>query len=142
MNDKTLKTMKRMDADYATLLARHNALERQYAVACMVLAQENDQRNALLELSDPDEWRAGVKIGRHLVQIEIHKREIATLQSKHNALVEAVAWEREFDEVLVWLVQTGRYPRDMAGRFDLANERECARVEVGRLMANETEPTE
>ena len=26
MNDKTLETMKRMDADYATLLSRHNAL--------------------------------------------------------------------------------------------------------------------
>ena len=50
------------------------------------------------------------------------------------ALVEAVAWEREFDEVLVWLVRTGRYPKDMASRYDLANERECARAEVDRLL--------
>ena len=55
-------------------------------------------------------------------------------EARHNALVEAVAWEREFDEVLVWLVQTGRYPTDMTGRYDLANERECARAEVDRLL--------
>jgi hypothetical protein len=64
---------------------------------------------------------------------ELHKR-YAALLARHNALVEAVAWEREFDEVLVWLVRTGRYPRDMASRYDLANERDCARAEVDRLM--------
>ena len=58
----------------------------------------------------------------------------AALLARHNALREAVAWEREFDEVLVWLVQTGRYPMDMAGKYDLANERECARAEVDRLL--------
>ena len=58
----------------------------------------------------------------------------SALLARHNALVESVAWEREFDEVLVWLVQTGRYPRDMAGKYDLANERECARAEVNRLL--------
>lgn len=62
----------------------------------------------------------------------------AALEARHNALKEAVAWEREFDEVLVWLVRTGQYPRDMASRYDLANERECARAEVDRLIANET----
>lgn len=55
-------------------------------------------------------------------------------EARHNALVEAVAWEREFDEALVWLVQTGRYPMDMAGKYDLANEREAARAEVDRLI--------
>lgn len=59
-------------------------------------------------------------------------------QSRHNALREAVEWEREFDEVLVWLVQTGRYPRDMAGKYDLANDRECARAEVDRLLGEPT----
>jgi hypothetical protein len=52
----------------------------------------------------------------------------------YRALFAAVAWEREFDEVLVWLVQTGRYPRDMDGKYVLANERECARAEVDRLL--------
>ena len=60
-----------------------------------------------------------------------------TLLTRHNALVEAVAWERELDETLVWLVQTGLYPRDMAGKYDLANERECARAEVDRLLQEE-----
>jgi hypothetical protein len=62
----------------------------------------------------------------------------AALIARHNELVEAVAWEREFDEVLVWLVQAGLYPRDMAGKYDLGNERECARSEVDRLIANES----
>lgn len=64
---------------------------------------------------------------------ELCKR-YAALLARHNALREAVAWEREFDEVLVWLVRTGRYPSDMAGKYDLANERECARAEVDRLL--------
>ena len=69
---------------------------------------------------------------------ELRKR-YAVLLARHNALREAVAWEREFDEVLVWLVRTGRYPRDMASRYDLANERECARGEVDRLIGEEME---
>ena len=70
-------------------------------------------------------------------QVEAMQAELAALEARHNALREAVEWEREFDEVLVWLVQSGRYPRDMAGKYDLANERECARAEVDRLIANE-----
>ena len=62
----------------------------------------------------------------------------ASLLARHNALREAVEWEREFDEVLVWLVQSGRYPRDMAGKYDLADERECARAEVDRLLKEPT----
>ncbi|MDY0227203.1 MAG: hypothetical protein RBR38_10280 [Desulfomicrobium apsheronum] len=58
-----------------------------------------------------------------------------SILARYNALEEAVKWEREFDEALVWLVQTGRYPRDMAGKYDLAAERECARAEVDRLLA-------
>lgn len=64
----------------------------------------------------------------------VRHSDYATLLTSYNALVEAVAWEREFDETLVWLVQTGRYPRDMAGKYDLANERECASDEVDRLV--------
>ena len=65
---------------------------------------------------------------------ELCKR-YAALLARHNALVEAVKWAREFDEALVWLVQTGRYPRDMAEKYYLADERECARAEVDRLIA-------
>ena len=61
----------------------------------------------------------------------------AALLARHDALVDAVAWEREFDEVLAWLVQTRLYPRDMAVKYDLANERECARAEVDRLLQEE-----
>lgn len=70
----------------------------------------------------------------HMIAVEI----IGDLEARHSALLEAVAWEREFDEVLVWLVRTGRYPRDMAGKYDLANERECARAEVDRLLEEES----
>ena len=49
-------------------------------------------------------------------------------------LVEAVRWEREFDEVLVWLVQTGRYPKDAAGREALFAEDVCARAAVDALV--------
>ena len=65
---------------------------------------------------------------------DILHTDYAALLARHNALKEAVAWEREFDEALVWLVQTGRYPRDMAGKYDLANERDTARAEVDRLL--------
>ena len=61
-------------------------------------------------------------------------RRIAKLEQDLAALHEAVAWERELDSVLTWLVRTGRYPKDVAGREDLFNERECARAEVARLM--------
>ena len=61
---------------------------------------------------------------------------IAEELQRARELHDAVAWEREFDEVLVWLVQTGLYPRDMRGKYDLAAERECARAEVDRLIAN------
>lgn len=59
---------------------------------------------------------------------------VFAVEQKYDALREAVAWEREFDDVLVWLVRTGRYQRDMASIYDLTNERECARAEVGRLL--------
>lgn len=63
-------------------------------------------------------------------------KQTTSVEQKYDALREAVAWEREFDDVLVWLVRTGRYQRDMASRYDLANERECARAEVDRLIAD------
>lgn len=65
------------------------------------------------------------------------RTQLAESERRRAELVEAVAWEREFDEALVWLVQTGRYPRDMAGKYYLANERECARSEVDRLIGGE-----
>lgn len=71
---------------------------------------------------------------RHRVPLRV---QLAAILASHNALREAVAWEREFDEVLVWLVQTGRYPRDMGGKYDLAAERDCARSEVDRLIRNQ-----
>lgn len=49
-------------------------------------------------------------------------------------LVEAVRWEREFDETLTWLVRTGRYPKDTAGREVLFAELECARSAVDALV--------
>ena len=127
-----------MSADYAALLARHNALEKDHNVSLMLLARERAQRDALLTLRDTDEWRSGAVIGGHIVSKFVAERELKTLKNSHNALVEAVAWEKELDAVLVWLVQAGLYPRDMAGKYDLANERECARAEVDRLIANES----
>jgi hypothetical protein len=49
-------------------------------------------------------------------------------------LKEAVRWEREFDETLTWLVQTGQYPKDTAGREALFAETECARAAVDALV--------
>jgi hypothetical protein len=55
------------------------------------------------------------------------ERKLAELQ-------EVVRWERGFDEMLTWLVQTGRYPKDTAGREALFAERECARAAVDALV--------
>ncbi len=55
MNDKTLETMKRMDADYATLLSRHNALVE--AVAWLLDAQSIVDEN----ITCPN-WRRHVGI--------------------------------------------------------------------------------
>jgi hypothetical protein len=49
-------------------------------------------------------------------------------------LQEAVRGERELDETLTWLVQTGRYPKDTAGREALFAETECARAAVDALV--------
>lgn len=87
--------------------------------------------------------RHAVPIYNHCVGCEIEglreseaalHTDYAALEARHNALREAVAWERELDSVLTWLVRTGRYPKDVAGREDLFNERECARTEVDRLL--------
>lgn len=94
---------------YAALLARHNALREEF--------EDVKDHNQYLEACLEDR---NAEMMRHVRMYE--------------DLCDAVAWEREFDEVLVWLVRTGRYPRDMASRYDLANERECARAEVDRLM--------
>jgi hypothetical protein len=52
----------------------------------------------------------------------------------YRALLEVVRWERELDEALTWLVQTGRYPKDTEGREVLFAERECARAAVNALI--------
>jgi hypothetical protein len=119
-------------ADYASLLARHNALVEaihkamERTVDCDK-KQTDDQLIAdvaYLKRLASDYFKTSVDCGNRAFVVD----------QKYDALVEAVAWEREFDEVLVWLVRTGRYPRDMASRYDLANERECARAEVDRLL--------
>ena len=111
------------DADYAALLARHNALWNFY----------NQLESAMYEFEKEARVERMKRVAAE--RFAARYKEIATTAvARHNALREAVEWEREFDEVLVWLVQTGRYPRDMAGKYDLANERECARAEVDRLL--------
>lgn len=104
--------------------------------------KERCLKAAISELVDDYETikREVVELREHNKYLEMRVSEesdYAELEARHNALRDAVAWEREFDEVLVWLVRTGRYPRDMAGKYDLANERECARAEVGRLIASQ-----
>lgn len=98
-----------LHSDYAALEARHNALREEF--------EDVKDHNQYLEACLEDR---NAEMMRHVRMYE--------------DLCDAVAWEREFDEVLVWLVRTGRYPRDMASRYDLANERECARAEVDRLL--------
>ena len=56
----------------------------------------------------------------------------ATLLARHNALVEAVAWLREVDDVREWLME---FPwlRKWSGLDQCMNE---ARAEVDRLVAD------
>ena len=116
-----------LHSDYAALLARHSALWNFY----------NQLESAMYEYEKEARVERMKRVAAE--RFAARYKEIATTAvARHNALREAVEWEREFDEVLVWLVQTGRYPRDMAGKYDLANERECARAEVDRLIANES----
>lgn len=74
----------------SALRARLAEFEKALELANLCLAQEHEQRMALLELRDTDEWRTGVKIGQYLVQIEVQKREIKELKDKINALKDAV----------------------------------------------------
>ena len=124
--------------DYAAILARHNALvEAVHKAMDRIVDCDKKQTNdqliadvAYLKRLASDHFKTSVDCGNRAFAAE----------QKYDALVEAVAWEREFDETLVWLVQTGRYPRDMAGKYDLANERECARAEVDRLISGTPAP--
>ena len=86
--------------ELANAEARHAALEKDHNVSLMLLARERVQRDSLLTLRDTDEWRTGVAIGGHIVSTFVAERKLKTLKNSHNALVEAVAWERECDEFL------------------------------------------
>ena len=120
-------------ARHAALEARHNALREsihnamERTVGCDK-KQTDDQLIAdvaYLKRLASDHFKTSIDCGNRVFAVE----------QKYDALRDAVAWEREFDEVLVWLVRTGRYPRDMGGKYDLAAERDCARAEVDRLIA-------
>lgn len=121
------------------LVDDHEALKREVV--------ELREHNKYLESRVSEESDYATLLTRHNALVdEVAQRQetedsltkwIYNLGVKYDALVESVKWEREFDEVLVWLVQTGRYPRDMGGKYDLANERECARAEVDRLLGDE-----
>ncbi|MDY0188672.1 MAG: hypothetical protein RBR16_12195 [Syntrophus sp. (in: bacteria)] len=50
-------------------------LEIKYHEACVLLAQEAEQRRVLLELQDTDEWVSGKKIGAYLVNSVILEKE-------------------------------------------------------------------
>lgn len=48
----------------------------------ITLAQEHEQRMALLSLKDTDEWRTGVKVGGYLATVEALRREIKELRTE------------------------------------------------------------
>ena len=67
----------------------------------------------------------------------------SALLARHNALVEAVEWERECWQLDFWGVAYAlcrRYPGNYidAVRADIYAIRDAARAEVDRLIANET----
>ena len=121
--------------DYATLLARHNALEENHKVTLMLLAREREQRDALLRLRDTDEWRSSVAIGGYIVAKVVAERELESLKKRHNALREAVAWEgecREYHNLAVaWdeLLATDAYCPD-----ELTATLKAAQAEVEHLL--------
>ena len=120
--------------DYAALLARHNALEKDHNVSLMLLAREREQRDALLRLRDTDEWRSGVAIGGYIVSKAVAESELKTLKDRHAALREAVAWERSAMRVF----NGSCMPGAGYGEFTWAAENlEKARAEVDRLIGEE-----
>ena len=100
--------------------------------------KERCLKAAIFELVDD---HAALK--REVVELREHNRylesrvgeasDYATLLVRHNALVGAVAWERECEEL---------HGSRAAGFIETWANYIAARAEVGRLIANETEPTE
>ena len=60
----------------------------------------------------------------------------AALLTRHTALVEAVAWERECDECGEWLHRAW-WDRNELNLGEIEDLYDCARAEVDRLIAEE-----
>ena len=72
----------------------------------------------------------------------MNEADYTALLARHNALVEAVAWERDCEQLDFWGVAYAlcrRYPGNYidAVRADFYAIRDSARAEVDRLIANE-----
>ena len=79
-------------------------------------------------------------LARHTALVEYEAvllGKLGTMEAEkkdYNALVEAVAWERECEEIRTWLIMTKRYPKKTSARWELYDEFYCARAEVDRLL--------
>ena len=80
------------------------------------------------------EYNAAAVDFRH--QATSAQNDYAALLARHNALVEAVAWERECDECGEWL-NIAWWDANEIDLHEIWDIYECARAEVDRLIANE-----
>ena len=65
--------------------------------------------------------------------VRVKKSDYAALLASHNALVEAVAWERECDECGEWLHRAW-WDRNELNLGEIEDLYDCARAEVDRLL--------
>lgn len=79
------------------------------------------------------EWQE--KASEHADNSASATTELIGLRGELAALKEAVAWERECEEIRTWLIMTRRYPNKTSARWELYDEFYCARAEVDRLIA-------
>lgn len=82
------------------------------------------------------EYNAAAVDFRH--QATSAQNDYAALLARHNALVEAVAWERECWDVEMWVQHRLSSPMLIAAYWESDSTYKKARAEVDRLIANET----
>ena len=107
------------DADYAALLARHNALWNFY----------NQLESAMYEFEKEARVERMKRVAAE--RFAARYKEIATTAvARHNALVEAVAWERECDACPL----KNKTEAEKRGFSTIWATRRAARAEVDRLL--------
>ena len=114
-----------LHADYAALEAENNALKAR--IRSINVWSECDKCECL--------FIPGGKGGETTCGTCL-KEERDALLARHNALREAVAWERECDECYGWIQhEIEAELRFLYDTWEISFLLDCARAEVGRLLA-------